>query len=161
VSLISDGWHVSPALFRLIHRALPGDSLLYTTDAMAAAGAPPGRYSLGRLELEVSADRVVRQPGRTNFAGSALTPIEAVFRAASMLGAPWQDCWRRMSEVPAHWLGLPSGLLIGNAADFCLVRPRADGSAVGLRIFLAGQQVAQSAVNLSRMQGRETAHGLQ
>jgi N-acetylglucosamine-6-phosphate deacetylase len=108
VSLIPDQRHVSPALFRLIHRALPSDRILYTTDAMAAAGAPPGRYTLGRLELEVGEDRIVRQPGGTNFAGSALTPAEAVFSAAEMLGVPWQATWSRMSVNPARWLGLPA-----------------------------------------------------
>src|SRR5256885_3561154 len=33
--------HVSPALFRLIHRVVPADSIYYTTDAMSAGGAPP------------------------------------------------------------------------------------------------------------------------
>lgn len=148
VSLIPDGRHVSPALFRLVHRCLPAGALLYTTDAMAAAGAAPGRYSLGRLELEVGADRVVRQPGQTNFAGSALTPVEGVFRAARMLGAPWQETWRRWSEAPARWLGLSPGLEVGGTADFCLVRPRADGMAVDLRAFVGGEEVEHGAVNL-------------
>lgn len=106
VSLIADGRHVSPALFRLIHRALPSDRILYTTDAMAAAGASPGRYTLGALELEVGSDRIVRPPGRTHFAGSALTPREAVLNAAAMLGVPWEETWPRMSLNPARWLGL-------------------------------------------------------
>jgi N-acetylglucosamine-6-phosphate deacetylase len=44
VSLIPDGIHVSPPLFRLIHRTIGSDSIYYTTDAMSAAGRPPGRY---------------------------------------------------------------------------------------------------------------------
>ncbi len=106
VSLIADSRHVSPPLFRLIHRVLPSDCVLYTTDAMAAAGASPGRYTLGRLVLEVGADRVVRQPGRSNFAGSALTPWEAVRTAAAMLGESWRTTWARMSVTPARWLGM-------------------------------------------------------
>lgn len=117
VSLIADGRHVSPPLFRLIHRVLPSDRIVYTTDAMAAAGAPPGRYTLGRLSLEVGPDRVVRQPGRSNFAGSALTPLEAVRTAAAMLGVSWREAWERMSVTPARWLGLP------------LPEPAADGEA--------------------------------
>lgn len=105
VSLIADGRHVSPPLFRLVHRVLPSERIIYTTDAMAAAGAPPGRYTLGRLELEVGPDRVVRQPGGTHFAGSAATPIEAVLRAAAMLGVSWREAWERMSKATARWLG--------------------------------------------------------
>lgn len=157
VSLIPDGRHVSPLLFRLIHRVLPGEAILYTTDAMSAAGAPPGRYRLGRMELEVGADRVVREPGKTNFAGSALTPIEAVFRAAFMGRSSWQECWRRMSELPARWLGLASDLRPGAPADFCLVRPNADGGQVGLRVFVAGQQVTERLVDLGGRQGVQSA----
>src|SRR4030095_14072696 len=66
VSLIPDAIHVSPALFRLIHREVGVENIFYVSDAMSAAGAPPGRYKLGRLELEVGEDQVVRMPGRTN-----------------------------------------------------------------------------------------------
>lgn len=159
VSLIPDGRHVSPALFRLVHRALPRDAVFYTTDAMAAAGAPPGRYSLGRLELEVGTARIVRPPGRTHFAGSALTAIEGVFRAAAMLGVPWQETWRRFSELPADWIGVPGGLMVGAPADFCLVRPRAEPPAVELRVFAAGQEVAQSVVDLRGIQLGQAARG--
>src|SRR6266496_5041628 len=85
VSLIPDQVHVSPPLFRLVHRALSTEAIYYTTDAMAAAGALPGRYTIGALEVEVGADQIVRQPGKTNYAGSALRPIDGVFRAARML----------------------------------------------------------------------------
>ncbi|MBT7026205.1 MAG: N-acetylglucosamine-6-phosphate deacetylase, partial [Verrucomicrobia bacterium] len=89
--LIPDRWHVSPTLFRLIHRLVNPDSIYYTTDAMAAAGASPGTYRLGQLELEVGPEQIVRLPGTPNLAGSALTPIEGVRRAAEMLDCDWQD----------------------------------------------------------------------
>ena len=65
VSVIPDRIHVSPELFRLIHRARQSNGIYYTTDAMSAAGAPPGCYTLGALEVEVGADQIVRQPGKT------------------------------------------------------------------------------------------------
>jgi N-acetylglucosamine-6-phosphate deacetylase len=87
IGLIADGIHVPPQLFRVIHRAVSPDRIYYTTDAMAAAGAPPGEYSLGRLRLNVGADGIVRQPGAANFAGSSLRPLQLRERAAAMLGA--------------------------------------------------------------------------
>jgi N-acetylglucosamine-6-phosphate deacetylase len=122
VSLIPDQIHVAPALFRLVHRALASESIYYTTDAMAAAGAPPGRYRLGPLTLEVGADQIVRYPGKSNFAGSALRPIDGVIRAAQMLNQPWQSVWPRFSTVPAKFLGQKLDLEVGQAAEFCLVR---------------------------------------
>ena len=121
VSLIPDRIHVSPALFRLMHRVLKWESIYYTTDAMSAAGAPPGRYKIGQLELEVAADQIVRLPGKPNFAGSALRPIEGIFRAAEMLGRPWQEVWDGLSERPASFMGLAFGLEVGRPAHFCLI----------------------------------------
>lgn len=144
VSLIPDGRHVSPALFRILHRLLPSDALVYTTDAMAAAAAAPGRYRLGALALDVGADGVVRQPGRTNFAGSALTPIRGVFLAAAMLRCRWQEAWARASLTPAEWLGLGGGLQPGAAATFCLVKTTTSGEAVELRVFVAGEEIADA-----------------
>lgn len=125
VSLIPDAIHVSPALLRLAHREL-GDAIFFVSDAMAAAGSPPGRYPLGRLELEVGADQVVRFRGGSNFAGSALRPVEGVLRAATMLGCGWQKVWKQFSEVPASLMSLPSGLAVGAPADLCFVTPVGD-----------------------------------
>jgi len=121
-SFIPDGLHVSPAPFRALHRLLGGERLIYyTTDAMSAAGAGPGRYTLGNVEVQVGQDQIVRQPGQTNFAGSALRPIDGVFRAAAMLRVPWQECWRRFSETPAQFVGLRNELGVGAPAAFCLL----------------------------------------
>ena len=133
VSLIPDRIHVSPSLFRLIHRILPRDSIYYTTDAMSAAGAPPGRYRLGKMELEVGPDQIVRQPGKQLFAGSALRPIDGVFRAAQMLDRPWQEIWPRFSSIPARLMGLQDNLAVGHPADFCLLRTTADDRLVELQ----------------------------
>lgn len=127
VSLIPDGLHVSPALFRLAHRAL-GESIFYVSDAMSAAGSPPGRYKLGALELEVGADQVVRFPGGTNFAGSAVRPVDGVFRAAQMLGCAWQEVWGRFSDAPARLIGLAPALVADASADFCLIEETAGAS---------------------------------
>lgn len=123
-SLIPDRIHVSPALFRLMHRVFKPESIYYTTDAMSAAGAPPGRYRIGQLELEVGADQIVRLPGKPNFAGSALRPIEGVFRAAQMLNRPWQEVWDGLSTRPAQFAGLPSGIAVQECAHLCLIRAR-------------------------------------
>ncbi len=106
IGLIADGLHVSPLLFRLLHRVVSPDRIYYTTDAMAAAGAPPGDYPLGRLRLHVGPDRIVRQPGRSNFAGSALMPDEILPRASDMLGEPASGLLQAVTTNPRRWLGL-------------------------------------------------------
>ena len=119
--LIPDRWHVSPMLFRLIHRLVNPDSIYYTTDAMSAAAAPPGKYRLGQLELEVGPEQIVRLPGTANLAGSALTPIEGVLRAADMLDCDWQDVWPKFSQAPARLMGLKEGFTVGAPANFTLI----------------------------------------
>lgn len=138
VSLIPDGVHVSPALFRLAHRLLPAEGVIYTSDAMAAAGSAPGTYGLGRMRLTVGADQVVRMPGQPYLAGSALRPVDGVWRAATMTEGSWQTCWRRFSQLPADWLGIPWGLSVGAPADFCLMPVDDEGNPRGLRVFVNG-----------------------
>lgn len=90
---IPDGIHVPPAVLRNFVRAKPRGKVLFTTDCMAAAGAPPGRYTIGRLEAEVGADGVVREPGKPNFAGSALTMDRAAENVQRFLG--WTEAEAR------------------------------------------------------------------
>ena len=117
-SLIPDRWHVSPSLFRILHRLIDRDSLYYTTDAMAAAGSAPGKYNLGHLELEVGPEEIVRLPGTANLAGSALTPINAIRYAAEMLRCDWQDIWKKYSTNPANFMNLPAAFEVGAPAEF-------------------------------------------
>lgn len=106
VGLIPDGMHVSPALFRMLHRLLPANRIYYTTDAMAAAGAPPGDYTLGALRVAVGGDGIVRQPGRSNFAGSSLRPGQVRERARGMLGSLADRFLPGAVTNAARWLGV-------------------------------------------------------
>lgn len=82
---IPDGLHVPRGVLRNFVRAKSPGKVLFTTDCMAAAGAGPGRYRIGRLQIEVGADGIVREPGARNFAGSALTMDCAVNNVAAWL----------------------------------------------------------------------------
>lgn len=137
-SLIPDTHHVSPILFRHMHRALPPERIYYTTDAMSAAGAPPGRYTIGTIELEVGADQIVRQPGKPNFAGSALKPVDGIIRAARMLGKSWREVWPHFSQRPAELMGLRNEIAVGQPADFCIITENADGTLREARVPDAG-----------------------
>ena len=130
VSLIPDTHHVSPLLFRHVHRALPAERIYYTTDAMSAAGAPPGRYTIGAIELEVGADQIVRPPGQPNFAGSALKPMDAITRAAQMLGQTWREVWPHFSQRPAELMGLRNEIAVGQPADFSVLEADASGQLI-------------------------------
>ena len=139
VSLIPDRIHVSPPLFRLMHRVLDPAAIYYTTDAMSAAGAPPGRYQMGKTEVDVGPDQIVRPPGQPLFAGSALRPVEGVFRAAQMLNCPWQETWARLSEIPAKFMGLRNELAVQQPATFCVLKVTDQNQLAELQVFADGR----------------------
>jgi len=134
VSLIPDTHHVTPVLFRALHRLFPEDRLFYTTDAISAAGSPPGTYPLGPLRIEVADDGIVRFPDQDNFAGSGLRPIDGVLRAAGMLRCSWRETWAGFSTRSAAWLDLATPLRTGEPARFCLINEGDDGNIARLEI---------------------------
>jgi N-acetylglucosamine-6-phosphate deacetylase len=93
---IPDGVHLPPFVLRNLVRAKPPGRVLFTTDAMAGAGAGPGRYRIGRFAIDVGTDGIARQPGGQGFAGSTLTPDAGVRRCAEYLG--WSE-----AEAEAAW----------------------------------------------------------
>ena len=143
IGIIPDQIHVAPPLFRFLHRAAASRNFYYTTDAMAAAGMPPGRYRVGKLEADVGADQVVRRRDNGNLAGSALRPIEGVFRAAAMLGTNWRVRWDSSSVVPAAWMGLPCGLQPGHRADFCRVSVSELGELQQAKTWMGGESAVE------------------
>ncbi|MES2692019.1 MAG: amidohydrolase family protein [Verrucomicrobiota bacterium] len=107
---IPDGVHLPPFALKNFVRAKPRDRVLFTTDAMSGAGAGPGRYRIGRLDIEVGTDGVARQPGGQGFAGSTLTPDDGVRRCADYLGLTLEESAHLWSTAAAEAFGvtLPS-----------------------------------------------------
>lgn len=92
-TLITDGIHLPPEVVKAFARGKGPERTVVISDAMSAAGAPPGRYPLADLELEVGTDRVVRFPGAQMFAGSALTMDRAVSEYRRMAEVSWAEAW--------------------------------------------------------------------
>jgi N-acetylglucosamine-6-phosphate deacetylase len=74
------------------------------TDAMRAAGLPPGDYRLGDMDVIVE-EGVAKLPDRSKFAGSVCTMDQAV-RTAVAAGIPLEDALRMASATPAALLGV-------------------------------------------------------
>jgi N-acetylglucosamine-6-phosphate deacetylase len=103
---IPDGIHLPPSVLRNFYRAKPAGKALFTTDCAAPAGAPPGRYRMGQVEMEVGDDRVVRLPGTQHFAGSALCPDEGVRNLQRWLGLDLQAARDHFSTLIAARFGI-------------------------------------------------------
>ena len=107
-SFIVDGHHLPPATVKSMIRAkTPGRSIL-VTDAIAAAGMPPGRYTLGGQVVELSPAGRVAAPGAPNLAGSALRLDAAIGNTVKFTGLPLEDVVPMASTRPAAYLGLPT-----------------------------------------------------
>lgn len=101
---VPDGLHLPAFVLRNLYRAKPPGRVLFTTDAMAGAAAPAGRYSLGRLDVEVQDNGIARNPDG-GFAGSTLTPDEGVRRTAYYLGLSLAESEHLWSEAPLRAFG--------------------------------------------------------
>ncbi|MGY1803012.1 N-acetylglucosamine-6-phosphate deacetylase [Blastococcus sp. SYSU D00922] len=122
LELILDGRHVDPAVAGLLFAAAPGRVAL-VTDAMAAAGAPDGRYRLGGLDVDVR-DGLAVLAGTATIAGSTLTLDAAVRTAVTTLGLDPVAAVRAVTATPAAALGLADRLgrlASGYAADAVLL----------------------------------------
>ncbi len=100
--LIADLHHVVAEICGLVWRGAPGRVVL-VTDAIAAAGMPPGEYELSGIPVMLSEDGVPRNTDGT-IAGSALTLDQAVRNMLS-LGLPAAQVVEAASRVPADALG--------------------------------------------------------
>ena len=103
---IPDGIHLPKGVLKNFVRAKPTGHVLFTTDAMAGAGAPPGRYTIGPHLIAVGADGVARQPGEKNFAGSTLTPNVGVRHIANWLNLTPEAAYHLWSTAPATAFGV-------------------------------------------------------
>ena len=77
-TIIVDGIHLPHYVVRNFVRSKGIDRIMLTTDCVAGAGALPGKYTLGEMEVEVDNDRAVRLPNSLRLAGSALTMDRAI-----------------------------------------------------------------------------------
>ena len=106
-SFIVDGHHLPPATLRSMVRAKTPARTILVTDAMAAAGMPPGVYTIGGQKVELDASGRVAAPGASNLAGSALTLSAAIGHAVRFTGLPLDDVVEMASGRPAGYLGIP------------------------------------------------------
>ncbi len=104
--LIPDGIHLPAFVLKNFYRAKPAGRVLFTTDCMSGAGAGPGRYRIGRLDIEVGADGIARNPGGGGFAGSTLAPDEGVQRCCAYLGLSPEQSAELWSTAAASAFGV-------------------------------------------------------
>jgi len=104
-SLIVDGHHLPAATVKVMARAKgPGRTILIT-DAIAAAGCPAGRFTIGGVDCVLAADGRVSLPGTPYLAGSSLTLDRAVGNMVRFSGLTFDEVVPMASTIPARYLG--------------------------------------------------------
>lgn len=98
--IIPDLIHVEPGAILAARRAIA--NLHGVTDATAGAGMPDGPYRLGAHAVTKARGAMRLADG--TLAGSALT-MDVALRNLVGLGLPLDEAARRLSTLPADWLG--------------------------------------------------------
>lgn len=104
-SFIVDGHHLPPSVVKSFLRCKEFDRSILVTDAIAAAGNPPGKYRLGDVEVELTQDRKVCLPGTPYLAGSVLEMHQAVANTVRFSDASISNALNMAGRNPSKLLG--------------------------------------------------------
>jgi N-acetylglucosamine-6-phosphate deacetylase len=120
-SIIVDGIHLSPDVVKNYVWAKGIDRIVLTTDSMAGAGAPSGRYTLGDLEVEVGSDRAARSVSTSRLAGSTLTMDRAIANVIRFAGIDLASAIRMATNNEQRLFPDVRGeIILGESADLVL-----------------------------------------
>ena len=126
VEIIADGIHLPPPLLQLVYKIKGAGRTALITDAMRAAGMPPGESVLGNIQhgLKVIVeDGVAKLPDRSAFAGSVATADQLVRTMIRQAGVSLPEAIRMITATPASILGIlekKGTLAPGKDADIVL-----------------------------------------
>ncbi len=135
---IFDGVHLPPDVMKTVIRAKGVERSILVSDAVAAAGLPPGEYEMfdgstvvlqpsGRLELK----------GTPYLAGAVTSLGPCLVNAVRYAGVTFGDAVRMVTSNPARLLGLPiaaghESLRVGMVANLTVAR--LDASSLDLEV---------------------------
>lgn len=123
VEIIADGVHLPSPLLKLIYKVKGPHKTALITDAMRAAGTPPGESVLGHRQHGLNViveDGVAKLPDRSAFAGSVATADRLVRTMIQMGDVPLLDAILMMTNTPARIMGIDQNkgsLTVGKDAD--------------------------------------------
>ncbi|MDH7569653.1 MAG: N-acetylglucosamine-6-phosphate deacetylase [Armatimonadota bacterium] len=109
-SLIADGHHLPPSVLKCMIRCKGVARTILTSDAVAAAGLPPGVYSAEGREIEVLPNGRVQLAGTPFLAGSGLVLPKSIENAVRFAGVSLDDAVRMVTLNPARLMGLEERL---------------------------------------------------
>ncbi len=123
VEIIADGVHLPPALLKLVYKIKGASHTALITDAMRAAGMPPGPSVLGSLKDGIQViveDNVAKLTDRSAFAGSVATADRLVRNMIKLADVSLLDAIKMITTTPAAIMKVDAftgSLSVGKDAD--------------------------------------------
>jgi N-acetylglucosamine-6-phosphate deacetylase len=122
--LICDGWHLGDTLMKLTVKVKGPEKVCLVTDAMAAAGMPPGVYTIGGVEAIVDKG-IAKLPDNSAYASSVTTMDTCLKNAVKLIGLDLKDAVRMATLTPAEVIGVSDrkgSLAKGKDADLVIIK---------------------------------------
>ena len=135
VEVISDGYHLHPAVIRAIFKMFPERACLIS-DSIRCTGQPDGDYEFAGLPVTITHGKVMLRDG-SSLAGSSISLLQGV-RVATSLGIPLAQAVMAASASPAKSIGLEDkvgSIKVGAYADMVLL----DRNLQIIKVYINGQ----------------------
>lgn len=140
ISIIADGFHLTREEVRTFYKVKGDEKTILISDALDLAGLPPGIYTRGEREIELTPN-VVKFPAENVLAGAATPISRCVVQMMEFTGCSLKSAIQMASRNPARLLDLQTGeLRPGKRADLILFN-LTDGDMKVMETFVAGKQV--------------------
>ena len=102
-----------------MHKCKPQDKIIYVSDSLSTAGMPACEYMLGDTPV-VSDGNVAYLSNMTTLAGS-VTNLYKSLSLALEYGYTLDTALQCTAYNPRRYMGLPTGISIGDKADFIVL----------------------------------------
>ena len=147
-SIISDSFHLPPAVVKTIARAKGMDRLILVSDVSQPGGYKPGLYRWGALEVRVFDDGHVGLSGSSFLAGAGHLLDWDIPHFMRFTGASLSETIRLCTRNPAGFIpasGLSGILRVGENANIVLFRYGEDDERLRIAsTFIEGEEVFKS-----------------
>jgi N-acetylglucosamine-6-phosphate deacetylase len=141
-----DGHHLPPSVVKCMIRAKGCQRSILTSDAISAAGMPPGNYRLGTVEVVVDPNYKVERldlAGTGILAGSALDLLRGVENVMAFAGVSLAEAVAMASTNPAELMGISSRLSLqpGSEANLLVFETRSSSQSLDLKYAIQAGEI--------------------
>lgn len=113
LEVIGDGVHLDPGTVTMLFDLVGPEAIALITDALSACGMPPGRYTLGDLDIVVDG-QVCRLADGSSIAGSIATMLDVLRWVTTHAGVRLEDAVLAATATPARVTGLAATARVGS-----------------------------------------------